>query len=122
VNVAYLLVGFTVALGVYGQLAVKWRIGLLDSFPTGTGARVRYVVGFICDPWVLSALLGAVLAAGCWFAALARLELSQAYPFVSASFVLVMIASAIAFGESITVAKAIGAALIVVGLVIGSQG
>ncbi|MGI8729160.1 MAG: EamA family transporter [Solirubrobacteraceae bacterium] len=119
---AYLFIALTILLGVYGQLVIKWRVGQLDAFPGGMGERVRYIAGFALDPWVLTAMVGALVAAGCWVAALSRLSLSEAYPFVSASFVLVMIASAIFFGDRITVLKATGAALIVIGLVVGSRG
>lgn len=121
-DVAYLFIALTIALGVYGQLIMKWRVGLLDPFPAETGDRIRYFTGFAFDPWVLSAMVGAVVAAGCWVAALSRLSLSTAYPFVSASFVLVMIASAIFFDDHITPLKAVGALLIVAGLIVGSQG
>lgn len=119
---AYLFIALTTLLGVYGQLILKWRIGRLDAFPAAAGERVRYVTAFALDPWVLTAMAGAVVAAGCWVAALSRLSLSEAYPFVSATFVLVMIASAVFFDDRITVLKAAGAALIVLGLVVGSRG
>jgi drug/metabolite transporter (DMT)-like permease len=122
VTFAYACVAVTILLGVYGQLVIKWKVTKVGELPTGLVDRISEILAFVFDPWVLSALAGAVIAAAAWFAALARLELSQAYPFVSASFVLVLIMSAIVFGESITVPKAIGAALIVLGLVIGSQG
>jgi drug/metabolite transporter (DMT)-like permease len=70
---------------------------------------------------VISALLGAVVAAFAWIAAISKLELSRAYPFVSASFVFVLILSAVIFDESLTFFKVAGATLIVAGLIIGSQ-
>jgi drug/metabolite transporter (DMT)-like permease len=121
-NLSYVFVAVTIVLGVYGQLIIKWKVTKLGELPSGFVDRISEILAFVFDPWVFSALLGAVIAAAAWFAALSRLELSQAYPFVSASFVLVLIMSAIVFGESITAPKAIGAVLIVIGLVIGSQG
>ncbi|WP_369688021.1 EamA family transporter [Vibrio cholerae] len=50
--------------------------------------------------------------------AVSKLELSSAYPLTSASFVLVFIASAILFGEPISLQKLIGISLIVVGIII----
>ena len=51
-----------------------------------------------------------------------RLPLSHAYPFVSFSFVLVLISSAVFFHEPLTWPKLVGMACIVAGIVIGSQG
>jgi drug/metabolite transporter (DMT)-like permease len=70
---------------------------------------------------VISSFLCALIAAFAWIAALSKLDLSRAYPFVSASFVLVLVLSAIIFGESLTVFKIVGGLLIVLGLIIGSQ-
>ena len=121
-NSPYLFVAGTVLLSVYGQLIIKWQTGKAGAFPTETGDRIRYLADFLTTPWVISSLLAAVLAAFAWIAALSHLELSRAYPFVSASFVLVLVLSALVFGEALTVAKVAGALLIVAGLVIGSQG
>jgi multidrug transporter EmrE-like cation transporter len=55
-------------------------------------------------------------------AALTKLDLSHAYPFVGLTFVLVALASAWAFHEPLTGLKIAGIALICIGVVIGSQG
>jgi multidrug transporter EmrE-like cation transporter len=119
---AYVFVALTVLLTVYGQLVIKWQTGKAGTFPESLGARAEYLITFLANPWVISSLFAAVVAAFAWIAALSHLDLSRAYPFVSASFVLVLVLSAIVFGESITVPKIAGALLIVLGLVIGSQG
>ena len=46
----------------------------------------------------------------------------MAYPFVAGSFALVLVLSAVIFDERMTAAKVIGAVLIVIGLIVGSQG
>jgi drug/metabolite transporter (DMT)-like permease len=122
VNPAYGFVAATVLLTVYGQIIIKWQTGKAGEFPSDTAARLQYLRHFLINPWVISSLCCAVLAAFAWIAALSKLDLSRAYPFVSASFVLVLILSAIIFGESLTVWKVVGGLLIVVGLIIGSQG
>ena len=121
-NSAYAFVATTVLLTVYGQLIIKWQTGKAGEFPSGTSDRLNYLARFLTNPWVISSLLSAVIAAFAWIAALSRLDLSRAYPFVSASFVLVLILSAIIFGESLTLLKVAGAILIVTGLIVGSQG
>jgi drug/metabolite transporter (DMT)-like permease len=121
-NSAYAFVATTVLLTVYGQLVIKWQTQKAGEFPHGASARISYLAHFLGNPWVISSLLSAVVAAFAWIAALSRLDLSRAYPFVSASFVLVLALSAIIFGESMTLPKLAGAVLIVAGLIIGSQG
>lgn len=120
-NSAYAFVAVTVLLTVYGQLIIKWQARKAGAFPSGSSARISYLGHFLVNPWVISALLGAVVAAFAWIAAISKLELSRAYPFVSASFVFVLILSAVIFDESLTFFKVAGATLIVAGLIIGSQ-
>jgi len=55
-------------------------------------------------------------------AAMTKLELSFAYPFMSLSFVLVFIFSALIFHESITTPKVLGMLLIIAGIVVIGRG
>lgn len=119
---SYVYVFFTVLLTVYGQIAIKWQVLEAGAFPTDPGDKIRFLVRLLANPWVLSALAAALLAAVSWMAAMTRLELSHAYPFMSLAFVLVMVCSALFFSEPITPFKIIGIALVVLGIVIGSQG
>jgi uncharacterized membrane protein len=106
---------------VYGQLILKWQVTDAGSFPSDWGDRVQFLAKLFVNPWVLSVFAGAALAAILWMAALTRFELSAVYPFVSLSFVLVLILSSVFFGEAITPAKTIGVGLIIAGLVVASQ-
>ena len=70
---------------------------------------------------MITVVLATGLAAVTWFLALKRLELSYAYPFMSLSFVGVLLLSGVFFGEAVTLWKTIGVALIVAGVVVGSR-
>jgi multidrug transporter EmrE-like cation transporter len=119
VNSAYLYIAGTIVLGVCGQLLLKWQMNEAGELP-GEG-QVSYLVDVLLRPWVIVALATAVLAAVCWIIALSKIELSQAYPFISATFVLVLVASAVVLDEPLTFPKIAGGLLIVAGLIIGSQ-
>jgi multidrug transporter EmrE-like cation transporter len=119
--VSWVYVGLTVALTVYGQLIVKWQVGRAGQLPAGTLEKVEFLLNLAVRPWVISVFAAAAVAALSWMAAMTRLELSRAYPFVGLSFVLVLVLSAVFFDESLTVAKVAGVLLIVLGLYVGSQ-
>lgn len=119
---SYVYVFFTVVLTVYGQIAIKWQVLEAGAFPVDPADKLRFLARLLANPWVLSAFAAALLASVSWMAAMTRLELSHAYPFMSLAFVLVMLASAIFFSEPITTLKVTGIALVVLGLVVGSQG
>ena len=117
----YVYITLTVLLTVYGQLAFKWQIDEAGSFPSAFGDRVEFLVRLAVNPWIISVFAAALVASVTWGAALTKFELSHAYPFMSLSFVLVLILSVLLFSEALTVAKVLGVVLIMVGLTIGSQ-
>ncbi len=119
---SYIYVAATVLLTVYGQVIVKWQVAKAASLGFDPSHRTAFLMGLLTNPWVLSALAAAFGAALCWMLAMTKLELSHAYPFVSLSFVLVLLLSAMLFGEPLSWYKALGVALIVAGVAVGSQG
>jgi drug/metabolite transporter (DMT)-like permease len=117
----YIATASTILLTCYGQLVIKWQVGRAGHFPGGTSERVHYILRLLGSPWVLSAFGAAFIAALSWFVALSQFQLSSVYPFVSLTFVLVLFLSAAFFGESITVPKVAGLALVLAGLTVMVQ-
>jgi multidrug transporter EmrE-like cation transporter len=119
---SYLYVLFTILLTVYGQLAIKLQVIKAGALPQGNLEKIGFLLHLLINPWIISAFLAALLASVAWMAAMTKLPLSFAYPFMSLAFVLVMVFSSLLFNEPITAHKMIGVALVIVGLAIGSQG
>jgi multidrug transporter EmrE-like cation transporter len=118
---SWVYVTATILLTVYGQLIVKWQVQKAGALPAALGDKVEFLARLVVHPWMISVFVAAFIAALSWMAAMTRLELSRAYPFVSLSFVLVLIFSAVFFGEALTIAKVMGVALILAGLIVGSR-
>ena len=118
VRIGALYIALTVMLTVYGQLAFKWRIDLVraSGFDSVVGAILKLAV----DPWIISVVVATGLASITWGAALTKMELSYAYPFMALTFALVLGFSVALFGESLTAGKVIGLVLIGIGLVVTS--
>jgi drug/metabolite transporter (DMT)-like permease len=98
---------------VAGQLlfkvaAVAWR-------DTGELLSLQVVGAFMA-----AAALYAITSMA-WVWVLRHLELGRAYPWMALAFVLVPIASHFMFGERLSTAYGVGAALIVIGIVVISQ-
>jgi drug/metabolite transporter (DMT)-like permease len=74
------------------------------------------------DPFILSGFVSAFLASLFWMAAMTKFSLSFAYPFMSSAFVIVMFFSILLFGETLNIYKIIGTGLIVLGIIVLSQG
>lgn len=119
---SYFYVACTVLLTVYGQLVIKWQVLAAGPLPDATGDKFLFLARLLMNPWIVSALAAALAAAMAWMAAMTRLDLSHAYPFLSTVFVLVPLLSVVLFNEPVTSPKVIGLALVVAGIVIGGQG
>ena len=116
----YFFIFATIALTVFGQLILKWRMDQVGPLPIGIGGGLRHILGLLIDPVVLSSFGAAFLASLAWMAALTRFELSYAYPFMSLSFVFVLVLSVAFLGETLTLNKVIGVALIGIGTAVAS--
>ena len=119
---SHLFIFGTILFTVYGQLVLKWQMSTVPPFPADPVERASFLLGLVVRPWILSCLAAGFFAFLCWAAALRGLELSYAYPYMGASFVLVLWFSAVFFQEPITATKLLGTALIVAGIAVGSQG
>ena len=117
----YLFVLGTVLFTVYGQIAIKWQVAGIGTVPTEGFERYKFLVLFLLNPWVVSGYVAAFLASLSWMVAVRDLPLSVAYPFTALSFVLILIASAVMFHESISAYKIAGVVLILAGIVVGSR-
>lgn len=113
--VDYLYIAATIALTVYGQVVLKWRMDQVGPLRQGFGPALRQLIVLVVDPVIASSFIAAFLASLTWMAALSRFELSFAYPFMSLSFVIVTVLGVWLLGESLTPHKAIGVTLILVG-------
>ena len=121
-GLGYLYVLLTVLFTVYGQLILKHRILHFMDYMGEINISLLFILRALVDPYILSGFFAAFLAALCWMAAMTRFELSHAYPFMAINFVLVLVLSGLFFGESITFLKILGISLVVVGIIVGSQG
>jgi multidrug transporter EmrE-like cation transporter len=119
---SYVYVFLTVFLTVFGQVVVKWQVLQAGAFPPDTPGKLLFLGKLLINPWIVLALAAAFGAAVCWMAAMTRLELSHAYPFMSLAFILVLVCSALLFHEPVTAPKIVGLVLISAGIIVGSQG
>jgi multidrug transporter EmrE-like cation transporter len=119
---SYFYVALTILLTAFGQIAIKWQVLEAGELPVQPDQKIIFLAKLMINPWVMSAFLAALLASVSWMAAMTKLQLSHAYPFMSVTFVLVMVLSAAIFHEPITLYKVAGIGLVIAGLVVGSQG
>lgn len=107
---------------VYGQLIIKWRVSGFAQLPESLKDKLAHVGTALIDPYIITGLAAAFIAVGFWILALSKkIPLSYAYPFTSMSFVFVLLASALIFGEHLTWQKLAGVGLIISGIAISAS-
>ena len=119
---SYLYIFGTILFTVYGQLVIKWQMAKAGALPNIFSEKIIFLLQMFFNLWILSAFLSAFVASLCWMAAMTKFKLSYAYPFMSLSFVLVLVLSGLFFHEAITLPKLLGVLFIMAGIIIGVQG
>jgi len=98
---------------VVGQLLIKH--GAMQVKESGS------LIATATNPFIISGLVSALVAAASWIKALQAYELSWAYPFMSVSFLLVALLSCFVLGEHLKVTQWIGLGVVLLGLFVGSR-
>ncbi|MDB5895998.1 MAG: rane protein [Rhodoferax sp.] len=118
----YLFIVAPMALTVYGQLILKWRMMQLPPFAADAAGTLGQMFRLVFDPAIFSGLLAAFFASLIWMGALKRFEFGFAYPFMSLNFAIAVTLSWWLFDEHLSVQRMVGLALIVAGTAVAARG
>jgi drug/metabolite transporter (DMT)-like permease len=121
-SIIYILVSVIVA--VLGQLLLKK--GMADFGPLVLALPWDHLLNtlwqIIKNPYVFIGLFIYGLSTIFWLIALSRVDLSYAYPFVSLSYGIMLIAAWLIFHENLNTYRLIGTLIICLGVLIISRG
>lgn len=111
------LIGLSIITGVVGQTTIKMGISRQGTAEAADGlvGLVKMILG---SPLVLLGLFFYGVGALAWIAALTRLDLSVAYPFLALNFVLVALSSWLVLHERIPALRWVGIAVICAGILL----
>lgn len=112
----------SVALVVYGQLMLKWRMGQLSHVgAVGTSPPDR-ILAYLQDPFILSGYCAAFLGSMAWMLAVDRYPLNQAFPaYIGLTLCLVMAGSVLVLGEALNLVRVAAIAMIICGVALSAQ-
>ncbi|MGY0505570.1 EamA family transporter [Luteimonas sp. e5] len=116
----YFFIALTILLTVYGQLVLKWQADI-NAQLLSTPLVPTNIIMLLLKPWVISAFIAAFGASICWMAAINKLPLSKAYPFMAINFVLVALMASVLFQERLDGYKIAGTAIIMLGVLVLSR-
>jgi multidrug transporter EmrE-like cation transporter len=112
----------TIVFTVFSQLVMRWQVSSAGSLPETFSGKLGFIANLFLNPWVLISILATFLAGVSWMLAMTKFEISYAYPWIALNFVLMMFFGWLFFSELITLTKAIGTLLVVIGIVVISRG
>ena len=118
----HLYIFLTILLAVAGQILMRWQAINLGSVPQGVAEKFTYLFNMISNPWILLAFTFTALSGVTWLLAMTKFELSYAYPFVSLSYVLILLLAPLLLNETVSIYKIIGSLVIVLGIIVLSKG
>jgi len=114
--VAIIVIG--VIFAAFGQVSWKLGINQAGQLATLTPATLSVV---LLNPYVLLGFVMYGLSTIFWLIALSKKDLSFVYPFISLTYVLVLVLSSLVLKESIGLNKIAGTIAIIIGLIIISR-
>ena len=119
---AYFYIAGTVFFTVYGQLILKWRIVKYGAIPDINIEKLFFFLTLFTDPFILSGLVSAFIASLFWMATMTKLDISVAYPFITAGLTVTTVILAMIFlNEPVSLNKILGIILIIAGIFVMSQ-
>lgn len=102
---------------VSGHLLIKAGLNAAASAAPQADGIAR-MVHAVLQVQVICGLLIYFLGSVCWMIAVAQREISFLYPLSSVNYVLVVVISCLVFSEAVSLQRACGVALIVLGMVL----
>ena len=117
----YLFLFISIAGTTLSQLLMKQGMVIVGQFPKDVTQSIFFFIKSFTSPWVISSLMVAFLACLAWMAAMSKASLSFIYPFISLSFVFVLLFSTILFKEEVSILRWIGVLVICLGVFLVSR-
>ena len=118
----FAFMAFEVASLVCGELLMKYGMMYMGGFAVEEVVRrPASLIRLALNPFVVAGFALYGLASILWFDILSRAELSYVYPMLSISYVLVVLASRVVFGEQLSLTRLSGVGLICVGVYVLSR-
>jgi multidrug transporter EmrE-like cation transporter len=111
------IVLLSVTLSALGQICFKFGLNSVSHSGAPAGGLQNVTLALL-TPGVVAGLGFYAVGTLLWLSALGRLELSQAYPFVSVGFALTTLGGWWLFSDQLSIQRIIGIAIIMFGILL----
>ena len=115
---AIVIIIIGIIFAAFGQ--VSWKLGMNQAGQLAT-LNLTTLSTVLLNPYVLLGFVMYGLSTIFWLVALSKKDLSFVYPFISLTYILVLVLSSLVLKESIGLNKIAGTIAIIIGLIIISR-
>ena len=119
----FLMILFSVILGVAGQLSLKHGVGIASSGASSriahsldAGSILTFLQSAAANKFVIFGFLFYLVSAASWLIILSRVDLSFAYPMISIGYIVIVILSKYIFDEPVITMRIAGTLLVSAGV------
>ena len=116
--IPFVLLLIAVSLSVTGELLLKYGMNKVGLLSFNAEVFLPTLWRAFSTPHVIAGFASIFLGSIFWLSVISRLPLSYAYPMLSVSYILVVIASWLLLGEQLTVNRVLGVFIICTGVVV----
>jgi uncharacterized membrane protein len=96
---------------------VSWKLGMNQAGQL-MGINTTTLSAMLLNPYVLLGFLMYGLGTIFWLIALSKKDLSFVYPFISMTYIFVLLLSSLVLKESIGINRLVGTLIIIIGLIV----
>jgi multidrug transporter EmrE-like cation transporter len=104
-----------------GQLLLKGGVNSMGTLALSLDQSGSILWRIVTNPLVVAGLAVYAGSTVFWIVALSHVDLSFAYPFASLGYVIMLVASWLLFNEQVSLMRAIGSLVVVLGVVLISR-
>lgn len=116
IAIVYILI--SVLLSAVGQILLKKGMNDLGPMTINMKQIFSTLWRMGTNPYVFIGLFVYVIGVVFWLAALSMVDLSYAYPFASLSYIVMLVAAWLLFGEQISLLRLIGTLVVCLGVIL----
>lgn len=117
-----LLILLSIIIAVTGQVCLKVGMNQISKLSSvNFGSLMVFLKKIVGSPLVVLGLFLYGLSALVWLVVLSRVDLSFAYPMIGLSYVLVLVISSLFLKEQVGLIRWLGAAIIILGVILISR-
>ena len=111
-----LLIFTSIFMGAIGQILLKTGMSKIGYISIKYSDIIQNVLKAFVSPYILVGILSYLLSMILWLIILSRVELSFAYPMVSAGYIIVIVFSYFILHENISLLRLIGVIMVCMGI------